>query len=181
MEKIAKGAKDVLIRKACAADSRGIARVRVDTWRTAYAGLVSDSHLRSLRYETVQEQFNAVFTPEKGYHVYVAEEAAAEDIIGFILAGANRNGRFPYRQEIYALYVRKEYQAMGAGHELLRAVAAELGSCSVIVWVLAANPYRRFYEKLGGTYAGSEEFVLDGEKLTITGYGWNDIGTVLAR
>jgi hypothetical protein len=42
------------IREARISDAPGIARVRVDTWRTAYRGIVSDEHLNGLSCERAE-------------------------------------------------------------------------------------------------------------------------------
>lgn len=57
------------------------------------------------------------------------------------------------RGEVYAIYVLPEYQRQGIGRQLMSMCAEELlrGSMdTLLVWVLEANPARRFYERLGG-------------------------------
>jgi hypothetical protein len=41
----------MLIRRATLEDAAAIARVRVDTWRTAYRGIVPDEFLDNMSYE----------------------------------------------------------------------------------------------------------------------------------
>jgi hypothetical protein len=49
------------------------------------------------------------------------------------------------------------------------------GMRSLLVWVLAANPYRRFYESLGGQPVRSRSLRIGGRRLEETGYGWETI------
>lgn len=51
----------------------------------------------------------------------------------------------------------------------------------MLVWVLAENPFRRFYEALGGQYVRTEQFELGGAMLDEVAYGWRDIRTLLKR
>jgi len=41
----------MIIRRATIEDLKGIAKVHVDTWRTAYKDIIPDSYLASLSYE----------------------------------------------------------------------------------------------------------------------------------
>ena len=56
----------------------------------------------------------------------------------------------------------------------------QLGITSMIVWVLEANPYRRFYEKLGGIAAKRRVVPVAGTPLPEVGYGWKDIRELAA-
>ena len=45
----------VKIRKADLADTKGIAKVHVDSWRTTYANILPDEYLNSLYYESREQ------------------------------------------------------------------------------------------------------------------------------
>jgi hypothetical protein len=49
------------------------------------------------------------------------------------------------------------------------------GLPSFFVRVLEANPFRRFYEKLGGRIVGHEDLVIDGRPYAELLYGWDSI------
>jgi len=69
-------------------------------------------------------------------------------------------------------------QFRGMGRALfLAAVDSFLlrGMRSLLVWVLAANPYRRFYESLGGELVQNRSIRVGGRRLEEVGYGWADI------
>jgi hypothetical protein len=56
----------------------------------------------------------------------------------------------------------------------------DLGFGSALVWVLAGNPSRFFYEALGGAVAGRREENFAGTVLQEIGYGWKDLEAWLA-
>ncbi len=49
------------------------------------------------------------------------------------------------------------------------------------VWVLADNPFRRFYERLGGKLFCEKEIEIGEQKLLEVAYGWDDLGALLER
>ena len=65
----------------------------------------------------------------------------------------------------------------GVGRALFDATYFELarrGHPDMLVWVLATNPARRFYEHLGGEPAGENFCDIGGARLKEVGYGWRD-------
>jgi hypothetical protein len=45
------------------------------------------------------------------------------------------------------------------------------------VWVLAANPFRKFYEAIGGKVVAEQQIERGGLSFTETAYGWQDLNT----
>jgi len=201
------GVTRMRIRKAVPADAAGIARVHVDSWRTTYRGLVPDEHLQRLSYsrgQTVWESF--LQAGEEGRFIFVAEDPAG-GIVGFASGGPVRTpmprattaGEGPdagegrpastpkpgrYEGEIYAIYLLAEHQRRGTGTRLLKAAASELmslGLTSMVIWVLADNPARRFYEALGGRDVSCQDIEIGGQVLEEVAYGWLDLRELLER
>jgi hypothetical protein len=56
-----------------------------------------------------------------------------------------------------------------------RAWLAEQGHETMIVWVLADNPARAFYERLGGRAAGRRAIRVGGALVDEAAYVWNDL------
>ncbi len=52
---------------------------------------------------------------------------------------------------------------------------------SMLTWVLAGNPSREFYEKLGGKQIAEKEVLIGGVKLPALAYGWRDVRVILER
>jgi GNAT superfamily N-acetyltransferase len=167
----------MLIRKAQAKDAPAIAKVHVDSWRTTYAGIVSSEFLASLSYEQREETWsNVLSSPTSQSFIYVAESVDSE-LVGFACAGPEREGDDIYKGEIYALYLLQSHQRQGIGSMLFRASAEELhqrGITSLLIWVLVANPFRKFYEALGGQYLREKEIEIGTQRLVEVAYGWKD-------
>lgn len=49
------GGNKTIIREATLSDACGIAKVHVDTWRTAYKGIINDEFLNELSYDKREE------------------------------------------------------------------------------------------------------------------------------
>lgn len=175
----------IRIRPATPSDLAGIARVHVDTWKSTYRRIVTDAYLDSLTYESdIARGFGKwLKDPPKGNAHLVATLASGE-IVGFAVCGPNREADSEYAGELGAIYVLKSSQGHGVGTSLVREAARHLLSISLdsmLVWVLEQNPYRRFYEKLGGLNARRRVVPVAGASLPEIGYGWKDIRKLADR
>jgi GNAT superfamily N-acetyltransferase len=106
---------------------------------------------------------------------FVAEDVGR--VIGFITGGYERNGDHIYSGEIYTLYVMKNRQRQGIGAKLVSVLARrfnQFGIYSMLVRVLRDNPYRRFYNKINGTYLQTQRKPFAGAMLDVETYGWLD-------
>jgi L-amino acid N-acyltransferase YncA len=140
------------IRPATDADLDAIARVLVDTWRTTFRGLLSDTFLDDMSYEHQQERHRRIMARHKTAY-FVATCFQTGEVVGFVNGGPNRHGEYPYAAELYAIYIRKAHQGQATGRRLFCALAdrlLQLGLPSMMVWMLVANPNRGFYEAVGG-------------------------------
>jgi ribosomal protein S18 acetylase RimI-like enzyme len=171
----------VRVRRAAVADADAIERVRTDTWRDAYRGLLPDSLLDGLGYDgTRRRAVMAAMPPEQ--FALVAEDDGA--VVGFCIGGPSRSPSDPFRGEVYAIYVLPEHHGRGAGRALMEAAARELlgrGFPSMIIWVLRENaPSRRSYCGVRGTHTPSSRrrrsraVGADGRSHASC-YGWEDI------
>jgi ribosomal protein S18 acetylase RimI-like enzyme len=173
----------VEIRQATPEDALGIARVRVITWRTQYAGVVPAEYLAQLTLEGDAARWRQGLThPAPGRFVLVAEIQG--EIVGFAAAGPEREGDEEYQGEIYALYVLPEYQRQGIGKRLVGMCAQKLAENAIdtlLIWVLEANPAKQFYERLGGRPVRACEIEIGGLSLPAVGYGFRDAGALIRR
>lgn len=168
------------IRKAIESDCPGIARVQVDSYRTAYAPIFPQEYLDHFTYEEQEGDWRGLLaSADQGTVLYVAVDDA-DEVIGYAL-GAPSSEMPPYESELVALHVCQTYQGQDVGRQLVAAVSSALyaqGCQSLFLWVLADNPARAFYEKLGGVLVGkkpwenNEYFKLDIYEMA---YGWPDI------
>ncbi len=166
------------IRQAVPDDIPGIARVHVDTWRTAYPGIVPAKHLAELSYERSEARWRDHMAAMGGRRfAYVAEEAGR--IIGLTSGGPERDGLPGYDGELYGLYVLAEHQRQGVGYALLETVAQRLaadGFKAMVIWVLKDNlEARAFYEAMGGVLVEEQTITIGGAEVLDVAYGWPDI------
>lgn len=166
------------IRKAMPADSKGIAKVHVDSWRTTYKNLFPDEYLQSISYESREELWNRSIP--NGY-VFVAENDKGE-IIGFSSGGKERTGKYAnYEGEIYAIYILQEYQGKGIGRQLVKSLIEQLtkvGIHSMTVLVLEENPSKHFYQSLGAKEIDQLQDTIAEKEVIELVYGWKDLSII---
>jgi GNAT superfamily N-acetyltransferase len=166
-----------MIRLAGVTDAEAIAKVHVDTWRSTYVGIVPDAYLSALSTSQRAEYWHGLLADDRRpSSILVAQKPVR--IVGFPCAGPERTGDPEFKGEIYALYVLPDYQAQGLGRGLFLASVdclKWLGLGTLLVWVLADNPHRGFYEKLGGVSVRSRSVEVGGVTLTEVGYGWQAV------
>lgn len=169
----------IVIRSATLADVAGITRVHIESWRSAYRGIVPQNILDGLSYAQRKHRWEEVLRRTARQEcVYVAENEAGE-IVGFASGGRSLVRDEPlYRGELFTIYILETYWRQGIGHRLFSQVVERfraLGLNSMLLWVLADNPARRFYESLGGHLLRSGDYEIGGVKLQQVAYGWLDL------
>jgi GNAT superfamily N-acetyltransferase len=139
------------IRPAASDDALEIARVRVDSWRAAYAGIVPAPLLEAMDASVFAERLaRRLDGPDHGVLVTESPDGAIE---GFVISGECGDDDAPGTGEVYAIYLAPDVRGRGLGAPLLEAACGWLGGrrfATVVLWVLTANgPARRFYERQG--------------------------------
>ncbi len=170
----------ILIRKAEPSDAAGIARVHVESWRSTYRGIVPDAYLDALDEAERAGHWRDLL--KNGMLVLIAERAG--EVLGFATGGKSRDGLAGCDAELYAIYLLEEAQRARIGRDLLREVARLLnqdGFRSMGVWVLAKNPAKGFYERMGAEYAGAKDIEIGGATLAEQAYVWADLATLTSR
>ncbi len=172
-----------VIRPALTRDADGIARVHVETWQSAYAGLVPNDYLARMTVGRSSAQWHrAAAQATKGSDLVVAE--IDEEIVGFVSFGPSRSKHLPYSGEVFALYITVDWQGQGLGRRLLATAFEALANekhRGAFVWVLAENPSRFFYQAMGGEPAGERMEKFAGVDLEERAYGWPDLESWLAQ
>jgi len=169
------------IRTATSEDAEAIARVQIDTWRSTYRGIVPDEHLASLSLDQGRERWRTGLSTGSTMTVFVAENESG-GVVGFAACGPVRESEKEYAGELYAIYVIKESQGAGVGRMLCREVAKDLkrrGLDTMLIWVLAQNPFSGFYERLGGKRVRTREITIGGKTLKEWGYGWKSLDALI--
>ncbi len=184
------------IREARRNDAAGIARVQVETWRSTYPGLIPDHVLVSMSHHRHHAAWaHALDHPRPQYAALVAAVddtpggqagmgvAAGEGVLGFGSCGPARDPSLRHKGEVCTLYVLPEYHDLGIGRALLHGMFDCLlarGMDSAVVWVLAENPSRFFYETMGGQRVAERNECMWGTVLSEAAYGWPDLLAVRA-
>jgi predicted acetyltransferase len=146
--------EEVLIRPAVYEDAEDVERVRIQSWKESYRGLIDQSFLDQLSFEKslkMRQQILQANTSDKIFLVAVNQG----QIIGFCDAGPNRIDSDGFPGEVYAIYLLEEYKHLGIGKKLFSKACDHLIKKELtpyLVWTLEENQTaRRFYEKMGGT------------------------------
>ena len=175
------------IREAHERDAPALARVLIDSRRSAHRDHMPAESLLRLSYEEsarnwarkLQEISASALSRER---IFLAETDAGEPV-GVAMGGPERTNHPRYAGEVYILYLLPAYHRQGLGRLLTQAVVTWLiqsGMPSFLIRVLKANlPARGFYEALGGQLVLEEQIEEDGAVLDQVAYGWTDASSVL--
>lgn len=151
-------------------------------WRATYQGVLSDSYLAGLSYETREEEWAKRLAHAKVITFVVEDEQGK--LLGFASAGPERHRDPAFPGEIYAVYVLPEHQRKGIGKRLVVAIAQALaaaGAHAMIAWVARAGPSAKFFEAVGAKEYRAKQDTLGDVELEKIGFGWTDTGIIGAR
>ena len=170
----------IAIRPAGSADAPDIARIHIDMWRLAYKGILSEEYLRQLSYSRIRMHWQIMIERHSG--VLIVGESSDDGIIGFAAGGAERTGAFGVDGELMALYVLSSHHRNGIGRSLTVDMARRLadhGRTGMVVWVLADNPARDFYEHLGAAESAEQSISIGDRDYLEVAYVWHDFNVLI--
>ncbi|MFS8159412.1 MAG: N-acetyltransferase family protein [Candidatus Roizmanbacteria bacterium] len=134
-------------------DAPGIAKVHVETWQSAYKGLMPDDYLASLSIEQKTERWKGILSkPEDNADTLVAQ--ADGKIVGFCSVSHCRDEDMSSEiGELWSIYVDKDFSGQGVGSILLDKgldILREQGYKKATLWVLTTNTKTiKWYESKG--------------------------------
>lgn len=171
----------IAIRRARTADAPGIGAVHVASWRSTYAGVLPELVLTGLSAPDQAGYYDRIIRGGAVVHVAVASGVDApahgrNQVVGFVSGRRRRHGLA--EGEIETLYVLDDFRERGLGRQLLLAAMAHLaarGCASAFAWVLADNPSRWFYERMGGRRVADGSVEVGGSQLPQLAYRWDEI------
>ncbi|MCS6890686.1 MAG: GNAT family N-acetyltransferase [Rhodovarius sp.] len=184
----------IRIRRALPQDAAGMGLAHVSAWRSAYAGILPAHYLAGLSAVREAAAYERAISRRAHGHAAFVATIDAEDappgtrlppgglVVGFSTGGRARRPNLA-DGEIETLYVVDDWRDRGIGRRLLRAQAAHLRALhcrSVLVWVLAENPARWFYERLGARTVAWEEIVIAGRPVIQQAMLWERVDSLLA-
>jgi ribosomal protein S18 acetylase RimI-like enzyme len=135
------------IRAAAAEDANAIGRIQVETWTTAYAGLLPQATIDAFDVDARQAMWREGLGRESrpGSATFVA--LVDDEIVGFASVGASHSEEGT--GELYAIYVHPARWGLGAGRALMDRAEASMrdsGFPAALLWVLEGNERaERFY------------------------------------
>ncbi len=164
------------VRYAKFEDMKAVSKIKVDMWKTAYKGIVSDEYLNSLNYEESQKKHEDVF--EKDF--WAVYENDNNEILGFCWFGETGSLDLEelreYDSELIAIYVRPDSKGQGIGKIMFQFVVNELKSknkIKMILWVLEDNkPSIEFYKKMGGKLITKKEQKIGKDFYSFISFGY---------
>jgi GNAT superfamily N-acetyltransferase len=149
-----RGVADVAVRAARAGDVPEIARIQVDTWRTAYRRFLPESVLAALDVTAAAQAWAdaVVSPPSPAHHVLVATEGTST--VGFVAVGpSDEEDARPGEAAVAALLVEPRWGRRGHGSRLLAAAVDFLrsdGVTGLVAWVPDGDrASTAFYESAG--------------------------------
>ena len=141
------------VRIAKPGDEQEITRINVETWHSAYKGIIpekllaekkADDRRNSNWKKTIEE------AESRGIRVWVAEDDYGK-IQGYLCGGKSRDDFAGYDYEIYALYVHPDCQKRGVGKMLVNVFRDFIGHKSFYLFMAERDvAAEKFYKKLGG-------------------------------
>jgi len=178
----------VLIREAQPSDASSMARIQVEGWRSAYASFIPDQIPASYSLEVrLSEWRKRLAEPFAGTAHLVAVEAG--EIVGICSGGPPlrdeiivEGGTADYTAQVYGLYVAPACYRRGIGRGLLGALAgrlADLGNRNLCLWAFELNPYRGFYDRLGGRPVARAIWRVGETQVREMAYGWPEIESLI--
>jgi ribosomal protein S18 acetylase RimI-like enzyme len=169
-----------MIRSAKISDASALAQIRINTWRSAYAGIVPAQVLAGFNYEAEAARWEENLHNQPPQNELIVAEPAPGLVVGFCGGGPNRIPVItPYTGELYAIYILPAYHGQGIGKALVAEFSRRMWQQehrNMLVWVLEDNlPARKFYEHLGGVFVTKKPITIGGAELQEVSYGWLNI------
>jgi len=165
-----------VIRKAKVSDSYYIAKIKVESWKITYKGIVSDEYLSNLSIEKEAEKRTKKFKNSPPFYVYEEDNF----IKGFLWCGQvieDNNMLDENIFEIFAIYVNPGDKYKGIGTKLInfaKSEAKKQNFTKVYLWCLKDNlSGRKFYEKNLGKLKGETIIEIGQQDITEVKYEFN--------
>src|SRR3954454_1401187 len=160
------------VRPAKAADATAVASTHDEAWRSAYQGIIPGPELEKLINRRGPQWWDSAI--RKGSRIAVL--AFGDCVAGYANYGRNRARSLHYDGEVYALYLRPEFQGLGFGRKLFSAARRDLVPSalhSLVVWARSDNdPAVAFYRTRGGKAVACSSERLASKVLDKVAYAW---------
>ncbi|NTU79954.1 MAG: GNAT family N-acetyltransferase [Chloroflexales bacterium] len=162
------------IRPATPADSAALADIQIASYRTAYAPIMPATYLAQFSHAEQTADWRELLSQPGADRLLVAEDVQAQ-VLGYALGRLGPIAPWGYGGELVALHVRLAAQRRGVGSHLFAHMVDLLGAegaGSLMLWTLARNPVRAWYERLGGQLRDEQQLDIDGHAVCEVAFGW---------
>jgi L-amino acid N-acyltransferase YncA len=153
------------IRDATAEDIPALSSLHVKAWNNTY-GKGPTIALR-------QQQWEAQFKNASDNWFLLVLENQGHELIGFAKGQRYKEADLPqFDGELNKIYLLRDYQRLGLGSRLFRAVAQRflsMGIRNMVLFSIPQNPSCKFFEAMGGERLHGKGGEFHG------GYGWKDL------
>ena len=135
----------LLIRQAVAPDASAIGAVHAQSWREAYAGILSDRWIARVSDRERARRWRMILASPQPEGPWVATVDGA--IVGFVASGPARDDDAPRPLELWSLYLLESHRGLGIGRAL---VETAIGDRPAYLNVLRDNARTiGFYRRMG--------------------------------
>lgn len=155
-----------MIREVIPEDAADIAKIQVETWRSAYSGIVPAAYLAAMCCEKQTGIWRELIADSLNR---IVVSTCGNRLEGWASGGACRDEDLRDAAEIYAIYVSPGQWGQGIGGMLMRALELRLPPATqTTLWVLRGNARAMcFYRSVGYQADGTEkDCTIGGERLT---------------
>jgi ribosomal protein S18 acetylase RimI-like enzyme len=160
----------ISIRRAKSEDAAALSGVFDAAWREAYQGIIPALALERMMARRGPRWW--LSTIGRGRPLVVLD--VGESIAGYVSYGRCRDRSLPADGEVDELYLAPEYQGLGFGTRMFRAVRNDLSDREikrVVVWALSDNERAcAFYQRLGGKLIAETTERIGGAQLSKVAY-----------
>jgi ribosomal protein S18 acetylase RimI-like enzyme len=171
----------IRLRPGAYEDAAALAQVHVATWRDAYAGILPTDMLVRMSVDRQTRYWRTALMRRRANEA-ITVATVDEILVGFGTCGPARGRDAVRTGEVQMLYVDNDYQERGLGRALLRALFAALRRHRMdraVIWVVAQNPARFFYEAMGGTMHAERSERLWNADIATLSYVWEDLDATI--
>ena len=160
----------ISIRRAKSEDAAALSGVFDSAWREAYQGIIPALALERMMARRGPRWW--LSTIGRGRPLVVLD--VGETIAGYVSYGRCRDRSLPADGEVDERYLAPEYQGLGFGTRMFKAVRNDLGDRDIkriVVWALSANERAcAFYQRLGGKLIAETTERIGGTELSKVAY-----------
>ena len=166
---------NIIIRNAKMEDIESIARIKVDGWKTTYAGIIDNEILDSMSVDTEINSYTNKYSLD---NIFVVE--SNNQVLAFCRVYDYDESPYDDMEidcEIREIYVRPDIKRMGIGSKLFNYVLnyfKNKGKNKLYLGVFKDNfNSRKFYEKMGGTLGKEDYLEIRGKSYPVVSYIYN--------